>query len=103
MVLLEPADYTAFTSGSIYSINTEIDVHYHSGDHVRLLVLTQGGIVRFMDIDVNMLGYKDAVREEPDLLAIKEKASDTFDLSLFTCTPDSTAHLTVRCRCFSAV
>ncbi len=102
MVLLEPADYTAFTSGSIYISNTENDVHYHSGDHVRLSVSTQGGIVRFMDIDVNMFVYKEAIREEPDLLDIKEKASDAF-LSLFTCTPDSTAHLTVRCRCFSAV
>ena len=102
-MLPEHAELPHLHSGSIYISNTEIDVHYHLGDLVRLQILTRGGIVRFMDIDVNMFVYKDAVREEPDLLTIKEKASDAFDLSLFTCTPDSAAHFTVRCRCFSAV
>lgn len=85
-------------SGTAYGDDLVICAHnyyYHFG---RVSNLSYGDEVVFTDLDGNVFRYKVAEFESLKPTSVYEMTDSDWDLTLFTCTLDGTARVTVRCE-----
>lgn len=84
-------------SGSVYTGSMTIAGHNYSTHFGPICNLAVGDEVIFTDVEGNRFTYRVQALETLEPTAIEDMLSDEWDLSLFTCTIDGQARLTVRC------
>lgn len=90
---ISPCLYT----GSAYLNNMVIAGHNYSSHFGKLGDLTQGDTVTFTDVDGNLFAYKVSDLEILSADQVTEMVTGDWDLTLFTCTTDGKARITIRC------
>lgn len=84
-------------SGTLKGEDLVLLAHSYSSHFGRLSKLSEGSLVSFTDMDGNLWQYEVAAMDilTPD--AVEEMTAGEYDLTLFTCTSNSTHRITVRC------
>ena len=83
--------------GSAYQGDLIIAAHNYRGHFGNLKELRQGDIVRFADVEGNVLSYTVAETELLDGSDVEAMEAGDWDLTLFTCTVGGKTRVTVRC------
>ena len=83
--------------GSAYQGDLIIAAHNYRGHFRNLKELRQGDIVRFTDVEGNVLSYTVAETELLDGSDVEAMEAGDWDLTLFTCTVGGKTRVTVRC------
>ena len=83
--------------GSAYQGDLIIAAHNYRGHFGNLKELRQGDIVRFTDVEGNVLSYTVAETELLDGSDVEAMEAGDWDLTLFTCTVGGKTRVTVRC------
>lgn len=84
-------------SGSVYLNNLIICAHNYAAHFGRLKNLQPGDAVLFTDVDGNQFRYQAVNIETLSGTAVEEMRSGEWALTLFTCTTNGQARVTVRC------
>lgn len=84
--------------GSVYQGDLILCAHNYAAHFGRLKNLQPGDGVTFTDVDGNEFHYIVAQMESIAGTAVEEMESGEWDLTLFTCTLDGQARVTVRCN-----
>ena len=84
-------------SGSAYKNDFVIAAHNYNAHFANLHQLEEGSRVVFTDMDGNVFKYDVVLKETLPPTAVEEMTAGDFDLSLFTCTMDGSARVTIRC------
>ena len=84
--------------GTVYLPGFVICAHNYTSHFGRLKNLSPGDEVTFTDMAGNVFSYKVAEVETLAPTAVEEMKSKDWDLTLFSCTIDGGARVTVRCR-----
>lgn len=84
-------------AGTAYLNNLVICAHNYASHFGRLKNLLPGDRVTFTDMDGNMFFYEVAEVQTLASTSVEEMKSGGWDLTLFTCTFDGQARVTVRC------
>lgn len=90
---IAPCRYT----GSAYLDNLVLVAHNYQAHFASIRELSPGDEVVFTDMDGNVFTYEVILIETLTPTDVEEMTSGEFDLTLFTCTPDNSARVTVRC------
>lgn len=83
--------------GSAYLNDLVICGHNYTSHFGRLKNLSAGDAVQFTDMDGNVFSYTIRQMETLSGTAVEEMKSGDWDLTLFTCTWNGRARVTVRC------
>ena len=94
---IAPCRYT----GSVYLDNLVICGHNYTTHLGRISNLQPGDSVVFTDMAGNVFEYEVALIETIDGTAVEEMQSGDWDFTLFTCTMNGQARVTVRCNTVS--
>lgn len=84
-------------TGSVRGEDLVIMAHNYMCHFGRLSKLSEGSEVVFTDMDGNIWRYEVVVMDILPAEAVEEMTSGEFDLTLFTCAPNRTHRVTVRC------
>lgn len=84
-------------SGTLRGGDLVLLAHSYPSHFGKISSLTEGSEVLFMDMDGNQWEYAVAATDILDAYAVEEMTSGEYDLTLFTCTPNSTHRVTIRC------
>lgn len=84
-------------AGTAYLNNLVICAHNYASHFGRLKNLLPGDAVTFTDMDGNVFFYEVAEVQTLASTSVEEMKSGGWDLTLFTCTFDGQARVTVRC------
>ena len=84
--------------GTAYRPGFVLCGHNYTSHFGRLKNLTPGDSVFFTDVTGNEFSYEVAEKETLAPSAVEEMKSDDWDLTLFSCTLDGQARVTIRCR-----
>ncbi|MDO4269276.1 MAG: sortase [Eubacteriales bacterium] len=84
-------------SGSAYTNDLVIAGHSYKRHFRPLRNLPEGDTVLFTDAAGNVFTYEVGTVETLRLTMVEEMTDSDWDLSLFTCTPNSRARIVVRC------
>ena len=84
--------------GTAYKPGFVICAHNYASHFGRLKNLTSGDSVSFTDMAGNEFSYEVVTVERLAPTAVEEMQSDSWDLTLFSCTVGGRARVTVRCR-----
>ena len=84
--------------GSPYQNDLILCAHNYNSHFGKLKNLMPGDEVIFTDVAGNVFSYKVAVLEDLAGTDVAKMESGDWDLTLFTCTLDGRARVTVRCR-----
>ena len=85
-------------AGTAYLPGFVICAHNYTSHFGRLKNLASGDSVLFTDMEGYTFSYEVAQVEILASTAVEEMKSDSWDLTLFSCTLDGRARVTVRCR-----
>lgn len=85
-------------AGSVYQNGFVIAGHNYSCHFGQLSNLSPGDSVIYSDVDGNVFAYEVAEVQVLASAAVEDMISDEWALSLFTCTLDGRARVTVRCE-----
>lgn len=85
-------------SGSAYLDDLILCAHNYSSHFGNLKALQSGDTVTFTDMDGNKFYYEVVEKETLQPSAVEEMENGNWDLTLFTCTIDGSARITVRCE-----
>lgn len=85
-------------SGTLRGKDLVLMAHSYSTHFGQLTKLTEGSRLQFVDMDGNTWKYEVAVIDILDPYAVEEMIAGEYDLTLFTCTSNSTHRVTVRCN-----
>lgn len=84
-------------SGSVYKNDFVISAHNYNAHFADLHQLQEGNRIVFTDMDGNVFKYNVVVKETLLPTDVEEMTAGEFDLTLFTCTMDGSARVTIRC------
>ncbi|MBR5258943.1 MAG: sortase [Eggerthellaceae bacterium] len=85
-------------SGSAYSDDMVIAAHSYASHFGKLRSISYGAEVSFTDVRGNVFVYEVASIEKLGPSDVNEMTESAWDLTLFTCTFDGSARVTVRCQ-----
>ena len=85
-------------AGSAYSDDMVIAAHSYASHFGKLKTIGYGAEVSFTDVRGNLFVYEVASIEELGPCDVTEMIDSEWDLTLFTCTFDGSARVTVRCE-----
>ena len=89
-----PCRYT----GTLKGEDLVIMAHNFKSHFGYLARLSEGSVVQFMDMDGNLWNYSVVAKDILPAEAVEEMTAGEYDLSLFTCAPNRTQRITVRCN-----
>ena len=90
---LSPCRYSGSTAGE----DLVIVAHNYAAHFGRLKEHSVGAPVNFMDMDGRLWQYRVVATEILSAEAVEEMTSGSYDLTLFTCAPNRTHRVTIRC------
>ena len=90
---LSPCRYSGSTAGA----DLVIVAHNYAAHFGRLKELSMGAQVNFTDMDGKLWHYRVVASEILSAEAVEEMTSGAYDLTLFTCAPNRTHRVTIRC------
>lgn len=93
-LLKSPCRFT----GTLKGEDLVIMAHNYNAHFGRLSKLSEGAMVQFMDMDGNLWNYSVAAMDILPAEAVEEMTAGEYDLSLFTCAPNRSQRITVRCN-----
>lgn len=93
-LLKSPCRFT----GTLKGEDLVIMAHNYNAHFGRLSKLSEGAMVQFMDMDGNQWNYSVAAMDILPAEAVEEMTAGEYDLSLFTCAPNRSQRITVRCN-----
>lgn len=85
-------------TGTLKGEDLVIMAHNFKSHFGRLSKLSVGSVVQFMDMDGNLWNYSVAAMDILPAEAVAEMTAGEYDLSLFTCAPNRSQRITVRCN-----
>ena len=85
-------------TGTLRGEDLVIMAHNYNSHFGRLSKLTEGAQIIFTDIDGNVWHYGVAAMDILPAEAVEEMTAGEYDLTLFTCAPNRTQRITVRCN-----
>ena len=85
-------------TGTLRGEDLVIMAHNYNSHFGRLSKLTEGAQIIFTDMDGNVWHYGVAAMDILPAEAVEEMTAGEYDLSLFTCAPNRTQRITVRCN-----
>ena len=85
-------------TGTLRGEDLVIMAHNYNSHFGRLSKLTEGAQIIFTDMDGNVWHYGIAAMDILPAEAVEEMTAGEYDLSLFTCAPNRTQRITVRCN-----
>ena len=89
--------HCSFT-GTLRGEDLVIMAHNYNSHFGRLSKLTEGAQIIFTDMDGNVWHYGVAAMDILPAEAVEEMTAGEYDLTLFTCAPNRTQRITVRCN-----
>ena len=90
---ISPCRYAGSTRGE----NLVIMAHNYKSHFGRLSQLSIGAEIWFVDMDGEQWNYKVVAIDVLPAEAVEEMTAGEYDLTLFTCAPNRTTRVTVRC------
>lgn len=91
---VSPCRYT----GTLKGEDLVLLAHSYSSHFGQLSKLSEGSAVDFTDMDGNLWHYEVVAMDILDPYAVEEMTAGEYDLTLFTCTTNSTHRVTIRCN-----
>ncbi len=91
---LSPCTY----SGSPYKDNFIVLAHNYNAHFGSIQFLNEGDDIFFTDMEGNLFKYKVTQKDTLDMTQVKEMNEGDWDLTLFTCSLNSSERITVRCK-----
>lgn len=85
-------------TGTLKGEDLVIMAHNYSSHFGRLSQLSEGSPIQFMDMDGNLWDYSVAAMDILPAEAVEEMTAGEYDLTLFTCAPNRSQRITVRCN-----
>ena len=85
-------------TGTLRGEDLVIMAHNYNSHFGRLSKLTEGAQIIFTDMDGNVWHYGVAAMDILPAEAVEEMTAGEYDLTLFTCAPNRTQRITVRCN-----
>lgn len=85
-------------TGTLRGKDLVIMAHNYTSHFGRLSKLSEGSKIHFMDMDGNLWVYSVVAMDILDAEAVEEMTAGEYDLTLFTCAPNRTQRITVRCN-----
>ena len=85
-------------TGTLRGEDLVIMAHNYNSHFGRLSKLTEGATIIFTDMDGNVWYYGVAAMDILPAEAVEEMTAGEYDLTLFTCAPNRTQRITVRCN-----
>ena len=85
-------------TGTLKGEDLVIMAHNFKSHFGRLSKLSVGSVVQFVDMDGNLWNYSVAAMDILPAEAVAEMTAGEYDLSLFTCAPNRSQRITVRCN-----
>ena len=85
-------------TGTLRGEDLVIMAHNYSSHFGRLSKLAEGAKIIFTDMDGNVWHYGVAAMDILPAEAVEEMTAGEYDLTLFTCAPNRTQRITVRCN-----
>ena len=85
-------------TGTLKGEDLVIMAHNYNSHFGRLSQLSEGSPIQFMDMDGNLWDYSVAAMDILPAEAVEEMTAGEYDLTLFTCAPNRSQRITVRCN-----
>ena len=85
-------------TGTLRGEDLVIMAHNYNSHFGRLSKLTEGAQIIFTDMDGNVWHYGVVAMDILPAEAVEEMTAGEYDLTLFTCAPNRTQRITVRCN-----
>ena len=85
-------------TGTLRGEDLVIMAHNYSSHFGRLSKLSEGSTVQFMDMDGKLWDYSVAAMDILPAEAVEEMTAGEYDLTLFTCAPNRSQRITIRCN-----
>ena len=85
-------------TGTLKGEDLVIMAHNYNSHFGRLSQLSEGTPIQFMDMDGNLWDYSVAAMDILPAEAVEEMTAGEYDLTLFTCAPNRSQRITVRCN-----
>ena len=85
-------------TGTLRGEDLVIMAHNYTSHFGRLSKLSEGSKIQFMDMDGKLWDYSVAAMDILPAEAVEEMTAGDYDLTLFTCAPNRTHRITVRCN-----
>ena len=85
-------------TGTLRGEDLVIMAHNYSSHFGRLSKLLEGSKVQFIDMDGKLWDYSVAAMDILPAEAVEEMTAGEYDLTLFTCAPNRSQRITIRCN-----